>query len=199
MFKFMHGALLAGVSSLVLAAPVWAAGEIETEAAYAQALENFRSQPATAEFFEKAYAYAVFPTIGKGGIGIGGAYGKGRAYKGGVHVGNVEMGQVSLGFQLGGQAYSEIIFFENADIFNAFTSGDFELSADASAVALTLGAQAQAGTKGATASAGTSAEDTKDSAAKWYRGMAIFTIAKGGLMFQAAVGGQGFDYEPVGN
>jgi len=98
---------------------------------------------------------------------------------------------------LGGQAYSEIIFFKNADIFNDFTGGDFEFGADASAVALTAGAQASAGTKGATASAGTSAESTEDSAAEWYRGMSVFTIAKGGLMYQATIGGQGFDYEAL--
>jgi lipid-binding SYLF domain-containing protein len=165
--------------------------------AYAQALENFRGQPATAPFFEKSYAYALFPTIGKGGIGIGGAFGKGRAYVGGRHVGNVKMAQVSIGWQLGGQAYSEIIFFKNADIFDEFTGGDFEFGADASAVALTAGAQASAGTKGATVSAGASAEDTEDSAAEWFRGMAVFTIAKGGLMYQATIGGQGFDYEPL--
>lgn len=197
MLKLKHGSLLTILACMVLVAPI-RAENAEQEGAYTDAVANFRSQPATAPFFAEAVAYVVFPTIGKGGIGIGGAYGKGRAYKGGVHVGNVEMGQVSIGLQLGGQAYSEIIFFQNEDTFAAFTAGDFELSADASAVALTAGAQAQTGTKGSTASAGTSAGDTKDSAAVWYRGMAIFTIAKGGLMAQAAVGGQGFKYEPVG-
>jgi lipid-binding SYLF domain-containing protein len=197
MLKFKHSSLFALLACVVLVAPVQA-DNAETEGSYTDAIANFRSQPATTEFFNTAYAYVVFPTIGKGGFVVGGAYGKGRAYKGGVHVGNVEMGQVSVGLQLGGQAYSEIIFFQNADTFNTFTAGDFELSADASAVALTAGAQAQAGTKGASASAGTSAEDTKDSAAVWYRGMSIFTIAKGGLMYQASVGGQGFDYTPVG-
>lgn len=168
------------------------------DAAYEEALKNFRDQPATAPFFADAYAYAIFPTIGKGGIGIGGAYGSGRAYQGGKHVGNVKMGQVSIGLQLGGQAYSEIIFFQNADTFAPFTKGDFELSADVSAVALTAGAQASASTKGATASAGTSAANTDDSAAAWFRGMAVFTMAKGGLMYQVSVGGQGFNYEPVG-
>ncbi len=167
------------------------------DAAYSQALQNFRSQPATAPFFANSYAYVLFPTIGKGGIGIGGAFGKGRAYQGGKHVGNVKMAQVSIGWQFGGQAYSEIIFFKNSDIFDEFTGGDFEFGADASAVALTAGAQASAGTKGATASAGTSAEDTGDSAAEWFRGMSVFTIAKGGLMYQATIGGQGFDYEPL--
>ena len=168
------------------------------DAAYTEAIQNFREQPATAPFFAESVAYAVFPTIGKGGIGVGGAYGKGRAYKGGRHVGDVSMGQVSIGFQLGGQAYSEIIFFQNEEVFKEFSDGDFQFGADASAVALTAGAQASASTKGATASAGTSAKNTDNSAASWYRGLAVFTLAKGGLMYQASIGGQGFDYTPVG-
>ena len=164
---------------------------------FALALANFREQPATARFFDNSVAYAVFPTIGKGGIGIGGAFGKGRVYKGGQHVGNVKMGQVSIGFQLGGQAFSEIIFFKNEDVFEDFADGNLEFGADASAVALTASAQASASTKGTTASAGTSAGGSKESAAEWYRGMAVFTIAKGGLMYQATIGGQAFDYTPL--
>lgn len=186
--------LLVGLAICLFTVPARA----DDDSAYTQAIKNFRDQEAAAPFFADAYAYAVFPTIGKGGFVVGGAYGAGRAYRAGKHVGNVEMGQVSIGFQLGGQAYSEIIFFQNADVFESFTNGDFELGADVSAVALTAGAQASASTKGATASAGTSAENTDNSAATWYRGMAVFTLAKGGLMYQASVGGQGFDYEPVG-
>jgi lipid-binding SYLF domain-containing protein len=168
------------------------------DAAYTQALENFRDQPATAPFFADSVAYALFPTIGKGGFVVGGAFGKGRAYRGGQYVGDVSMGQITIGFQLGGQAYSEIIFFQNNEIFDEFTDGDFEFGADASAVALTAGAQASVSTKGATSSAGTSAENTDKSSANWYRGMSVFTLAKGGLMYQATIGGQGFDYSPVG-
>ncbi|MBS94457.1 MAG: hypothetical protein CL799_08470 [Chromatiales bacterium] len=173
------------------------AGWAADDANYAQAIKNFRDQPAAKPFFANSVAYAVFPTIGKGGIGIGGAYGKGRVYKNGRHVGNVTMAQISIGFQFGGQAYSEIIFFKGNDIFNDFKGGDFEFGADASAVALTAGAQASATTKGVTASAGTSDTETEISAAEWFRGMAVFTIAKGGLMYQATVGGQAFDYEPL--
>ena len=169
----------------------------DDEGTYTQAVKNFRDQPAAAEFFKNSYAYVIFPTIGKGGIGIGAAFGKGRAYRGDSHVGDVTMAQVSFGWQLGGQAYSEIIFFQNADVFNSFSDGDFQFGADASAVALTAGVQASATTKGATASAGKSAENTENSAAVWYRGMAVFTIAKGGLMYQATIGGQGFGYEAL--
>jgi lipid-binding SYLF domain-containing protein len=179
----------------------WAEGEEKDkkkDASYAATIQNFRNEPATAPFFESAVAYAVFPTIGKGGIGIGGAFGNGRAYQRGIYVGDVKMGQVSIGWQFGGQAYSEIIFFQNNDIFKEFTDGDFEFGADASAVALTAGAQASASTKGATASAGSSAEKTDQANTDWNRGMAVFTLAKGGLMVQAAIGGQGFDYTPVG-
>ena len=175
--------------------PVWAAGDVGV---YTQALKNFRDQPATQPFFSAAVGYAVFPTIGKGGIGIGGAYGTGRVYKRGAYVGDVKMGQVSIGWQFGGQAYSEIIFFQNEEVFKEFTNGDFEFGADASAVALTAGAQASASTKGATASAGTRADNTEQAKTDWHRGMAVFTIAKGGLMVQATIGGQGFDYSPVG-
>jgi len=183
-------ALLLASSSVVSAAG--------NDASHAAAVKNFRSQEATAPFFSQSVAYVIFPTIGKGGIGIGGAYGTGRAYKGGAYVGDVKMGQITIGFQLGGQAYSEIIFFKNNDIFTEFTGGDFAFGAEASAVALTAGVQASASTKGATASAGTSAENTDTSVANWYRGMAVFTLAKGGLMYQATIGGQAFDYTPVG-
>ena len=169
----------------------------DDDAAFSQALKNFQDQPATAEFFANSVGYALFPTIGKGGIGIGGAFGKGRVYKGGAHSHNVKMAQLTIGLQLGGQAYSEIIFFKNEDAYNTFVNGDFEFGADASAVALTASAQASASTKGTTASAGTSAENAKDSAAEWVRGMAVFTIAKGGLMYQATIGGQAFDVEPL--
>jgi lipid-binding SYLF domain-containing protein len=173
----------------------WAEGDVGP---YTQALKNFRSQPATQPFFSEAVGYAVFPTIGKGGIGIGGAYGAGRVYKHGAYVGDVKMGQVSIGWQFGGQAYSEIIFFQNEAIFAEFIDGDFEFGADASAVALTAGAQASASTKGSTASAGTSSEKTDQAGNEWLRGMAVFTLAKGGLMVQATIGGQGFNYKPLG-
>ena len=158
---------------LVTVSPLMAAGD---EGPYTKTIRNFREQPAAAPFFEKAVGYAVFPTIGKGGIGIGGAYGNGRVYKNAEHVGNVKMAQVSIGFQLGGQAYSEIIFFQNEDSFAEFTNGDFEFGADVSAVALTAGAQASASTKGATASVGTSAENTDASAANWYRGSQLLRL-----------------------
>ena len=102
------------------------------------------------------------------------------------------MGQVTIGFQLGGQAYSQIILFKNADTYQEFTNGNFEFGADATAVALTYGAQAGATTQGASASAG----DTKAVGA-WKRGMAIYTLAKGGLMYEASIGGQKYNFKPL--
>jgi lipid-binding SYLF domain-containing protein len=101
------------------------------------------------------------------------------------------MGQVTIGFQLGGQAYSQLILFRNRAAYDAFTAGSFEFGADATAVALTYGAQAGAGSKGASASAG----DSKGTAS-WVRDMVVFTLAKGGLMYEASIGGQKFKFTP---
>ena len=100
----------------------------------------FRQAGQSGEFFGKSYGYAVFPTIGKGGIGIGGARGKGRVYVGDKVIGNTTMTQLTVGLQLGGQAYSQIIFFEDKRALDEFTSGNFEFGAQATAVAITAGA-----------------------------------------------------------
>jgi len=139
----------------------------------------------------ESYGYAVLPTIGKAGVGIGGAAGTGCVYVAGEQTGDVSMAQVTIGWQLGGQSYSQLILFKNKDVYASFTRGQFEFGADATAVALTYGAQAGATTKGASASAG----DTKGKAA-WKRGMAVYTLAKGGLMYEASVGGQKFNFKP---
>lgn len=162
---------------------------------YSETINNFKSAKQTQKFFNNAYGYALFPTIGKGGFGIGAAYGKGRVYKKGSYTGDTSMTQVSIGFQLGGQAYSEIIFFRNAKAYEAFTSGTFEFGAQASAVALTLGANAQAGTTGNSAGAGNSADNDNSAAGAYINNMAVFTLAKGGLMYEAALAGQSFTFE----
>jgi len=143
------------------------------------------------ELVAESYGYAVLPTIGKAGVGIGGAAGSGCVYAGGVQTGDVSMAQVTIGWQLGGQSISQLILFKNKDVYAAFTRGQFEFGADASAVALTYGAQAGASTKGASASAG----ETKG-IASWKRGMAVYTLAKGGLMYEASIGGQKFNFKP---
>jgi lipid-binding SYLF domain-containing protein len=157
-------------------------------------LAKFRELGNVPELLAESYGYAVLPTIGKGGMGIGAAGGTGCVFRGGTHTGKVSMGQVTIGWQLGGQAYSQLILFKNADTYNEFTRGQFEFGADASAVALTYGAQAGASTKGSSASAG----DTKG-VGMWKRGMAVFTLAKGGLMYEAAIGGQKFNFRPLGD
>ena len=160
---------------------------------YADTISIFRNAGESGDFFYNSYGYAVFPTIGKGGIGIGGAYGKGRVYTGGNYVGDTSMTQVSIGFQLGGQAYSQIIFFEDQRAFNEFTSGNFEFGAGASAVAITAGASAEATTAGSSAGASGGKNDAT-TVGSYHKGMAVFTVAKGGLMFAATVAGQKFSY-----
>lgn len=164
---------------------------------YQDTIKVFKNAGASGKFFKTAYGYAVFPTIGKGGVGIGGAYGKGRVYRGGKHVGNTSMTQLSIGFQLGGQAYSQIVFFEDKRAFDEFTSGEFEFGAQASAVAITAGASAAATTGGSSAGASGGKNNAK-TFGEYQKGMAVFTVAKGGLMYEASIGGQKFSYDPVG-
>ena len=127
-------------------------------------------------YFEKAYGYAVFPTIGKGAIGIGGAHGKGLVFEQGQIVGETKMTQITIGFQWGGQAYSEVLFFEDERAMRAFKYGEIEFAGQASAVAVTAGASADISYKD---------------------GIAVFTISKGGLMYEASIGGQKFKYFPI--
>ena len=162
---------------------------------YADAIQTFKDAGESGKYFENSYAYAIFPSIGKGGIGIGGAHGAGRVYTQGVHVGDTKMTQVTLGFQLGGQVYSEIIFFQDKEAFDKFTSGKFEFGAQATAVAITAGASAQATTGGSGASA-SGDENHARTAGGYQNGMAVFTVAKGGLMYEASIGGQKFSYKP---
>lgn len=162
---------------------------------YSNALAAFKKAGASASFFPRSYAYAVFPTVGSGAFGVGAAYGKGRVYVHGVHTGDASMGQVSVGFQAGGKAYSEIIFFEDKRALDEFESGDFEFGAGASVVAVTAGANVGAATNGA--SAGVSAgQNDATTRGVYQKGMAVFTIAKGGLMYSAAIAGQKFSYTP---
>jgi lipid-binding SYLF domain-containing protein len=163
---------------------------------YQDTIELFKNAGASGEFFKKSYGYAVFPTIGKAGLGVGGAHGKGRVYAQGEYVGDTSMTQVTIGFQAGGQAYSQIIFFQDKRAFDEFTSGNFEFGAGASAVAITAAASATAGTTGGSAGASGGKKDATTAGTEYHKGMAVFTIAKGGLMYEAAIGGQKFKYEP---
>lgn len=162
---------------------------------YQDTINVFKKAGESGRFFQTAYGYAVFPTIGKGGVGIGGAYGEGHVYEKGRYIGNTSVTQLTVGFQLGGQAYSEIIFFRDKAALNAFTSGNFEFGAEASAVAITAAAGASASTTGSSAAASVGQHDAKTAGA-YTKGMATFTIAKGGLMYAATIGGQKFKYTP---
>jgi lipid-binding SYLF domain-containing protein len=164
---------------------------------YSDAMQVFRNAGESGKFFADSYGYAVFPTIGKAGMFVGGAYGRGRVYRKGKYVGDATMTQFTVGAQLGGQVYSEIVFFRNKAAFDKFTSGEFEFGAQAAAVAMTAGALAHAGTSGAAAGA-SGAQNIATTAGKYSRGMAVFTIAKGGLMYEASVGGERFSYSPLG-
>jgi len=176
----MRKLIVAGLalSSFVLAAASWAWDPDEANEYHAKSQEAIalfkEKDPSIQRFFDMAVGYLVIPTVGKGGFGIGGARGKGILYENGAETAVVTMTQLSIGFQMGGQAYSEFIFFEDDATLTNFKRGNYELGAQASAVAITAGASADADFNG---------------------GMAIFTQAKGGLMYEASVGGQKFKVE----
>ncbi len=141
-----------------------------------EAVALFRkTDPSLETFFKTSAGWAVFPSVVKGAIGIGGAGGSGVLFEGGKAVGTTSLVQVTIGFALGGQEYAEIIFFENALALTNFKEGNFALAAQVSAVAAASGAAATA---------------------KYQQGVAVFTVAVGGLMYEASVGGQKFGFEP---
>ena len=139
-----------------------------------EALNKFKKISALKPYFKKAKGYAVFPNIGKAGIGIGGARGKGEVFEKDEVIGSTSITQLSIGLQLGGQAFSQIIFFKNKKDLERFTQGNFEFGASASAALITEGANASA--------------DYSD-------GVAVLTFSKGGLMYEASIGGQKFTFQ----
>ena len=149
--------------------------DVAAEASQAKA-DFLETDAGISKFFNTAYGYAIFPGIGKGGLGVGGAGGKGIVYQGGAARGDCKMSQVTIGFQAGGQKYAEVIFFENAEAYERFTGNKFEFAAQVSAIAMKAGVSADA---------------------KYRDGMLVFTQGIGGLMYEAAVGGQKFSYETL--
>src|SRR5260370_34725977 len=137
-----------------------------------------KTDPGLDNFFARAAGYAVFPSVGKGGLALGGAYGSGVLFDRGRAVGKTTLTQVTIGFQLGGQAYSEIIFLQTENNLADFKKGQFALAAQASAVALSSGASANA---------------------KYHQGAAVLTSPQGGLMYQASAGGQKVWHPPCGD
>lgn len=163
---------------------------------YSSTISVFNSSPNVQPFFKNAYGYAVFPTVGKAAFVVGGAYGEGQVYRGGKVTGAAKLVHASIGFQIGGKAFSEIVFFQDKRAYDTFTSGEFAFDAKASAVAVTAGAQAQAGTAGSSASATGGPKTGAQSEASYKNGMATFVHQKGGLMAALALGGQKFSFEP---
>lgn len=147
-----------------------------TNTQVAVSVTNFKNHyPGLKVYFEKAYGYAIFPTVTKGGAGIGAAHGKGEVYEQGTMIGTASLVQVTLGVQLGGQLYSEIVFFKDKETLEDFKTGNLKLGARASAVA---------------------AADGISLDADYNNGVAIFTLTKNGLMYEAAIGGQKFKFTP---
>ncbi len=179
-------------SLLLLCNAAWA-----DTADYAQTLSVFQKSAETSEFFKNSYGYAIFPTIGKAGFVVGAAHGKGMLYKGGIPQARVLLNKVSLGFQLGGQIFSEIIFFQDKRAYGEFIQTGFEFDADLSAVVITAGVQARAGSDGATASASAGPATGVQAKARYFKGVAVFIHTKGGLMYEASVGGQQFEVRPL--
>jgi lipid-binding SYLF domain-containing protein len=181
----------------ILIALLLTAGEAYADS-YSDTITLFKNAGDCADFFPKSYAYAVFPTVGEAGFIVGGAHGKGRVYVHDKLVGDTTMSQLSAGFQAGGKAYSQIIFFEDKRALDEFESDSFEFAADVSAVAVTAGASATAGTAGATSEASGGKKDANTKSLGYQKGVAVFTIAKGGLMYSVTVAGQKFTYAPRG-
>ncbi|WP_413999496.1 YSC84-related protein [Flavobacterium sp. W1B] len=139
-------------------------------------VEFIKADPLMKGLFEKANGYVIFPNVGKGGIGVGGAAGNGVVYEHNKMVGMAKLTQLSIGFQAGGQAYREVIFFETKDDMDRFKESRLEFSAQVSAVAVTAGASANV---------------------KYANGIMVFTMQKGGLMYEASVGGQKFKFNKL--
>jgi lipid-binding SYLF domain-containing protein len=163
---------------------------------FQDAIEVFRNAGESGTFFNNSYGYAVFPSVGRAGIGIGGARGTGRVFVDGKHVGDSTMTQLTVGLQLGAQSYSMIVFFEDERAFKEFSTGTFEFSAQAKAVAITAGASATASSAGSSAGVSGGRNDAA-TVGGYNRGLAIFTVARGGLMYEASVGGARFSFTPV--
>jgi lipid-binding SYLF domain-containing protein len=181
--------VLLAVALALTAAPALAGSDADT-------IELFKGAGRSSEYFNTAYGYAIFPNIGKAGFIIGGARGEGHVYQGGERVGETVMNQLSVGFQLGGTDYAEVIFFKDASSYNDFISGNFEFDANAQVTAITASAGASAGTNGAQGAASGGEHDAATGGG-YYKGMAVFTVTRGGLMYEASIAGQKFSYTPL--
>jgi len=164
---------------------------------FSPTIDVFRQIPTVSPYFDNAYGYAVWRTIARGGLGVGAATGRGQVYVNGQVTGFSRLIDVSIGFQAGGQAYRQIIFFENQRAYDNFAQGNFEFDAQASAVAVTASAQASSGTQGSQATVGASGSGAAAAGGRYQNGMRVFTMATGGLMYQATIAGQKYSFRPV--
>jgi lipid-binding SYLF domain-containing protein len=164
---------------------------------YSSTINVFRDSPALTKFFNNSYGYAVFPIIGKAGYVIGGSYGEGQVFRGGKVTGKTTVIEGSIGLQLGGKAFSEMIFFQDKRAYDDFTSGNFEFGATAQATAVTAAAEVRAGTTGTSAGASAGPKSGVQAETDYIKGMATFVHAKGGLMYEFSVGGQKFTFVPL--
>jgi lipid-binding SYLF domain-containing protein len=137
--------------------------------------ELMRVDPGLKFFMSKCYGYALFPSVGKGGLIVGGAYGKGEVFEQGEMIGYCDLSQASIGAQIGGQTYTELIAFQDKASMDKFKKNELTFAAQASAVALKSGASADA---------------------KFQNGVAVFTMPNAGAMLEASIGGQSFTFQP---
>jgi len=173
---FMFVAVTVSLVTGCATAPRTAEGRAELNTKVRNAIDKaVKSDTGLKKFFDESAGYAVFPTVGKGAVGVGGAFGRGELYEAGLLEGYCTLTQASIGLALGGQAYTELIFFETQSTLDRFKTGNFAFAAQASAVALKSGASANA---------------------KYTDGVAVFTMGEAGLMYEASIGGQKFSYKP---
>jgi lipid-binding SYLF domain-containing protein len=177
MIGFRNLAVATGLATAMVLAPSLASAETTLKDADDAVARLKKVEPGLKRFFEKSAGYAVFPDVAKGGFIVGGAGGGGFVYENGNPIGKTSLSQATVGAQIGGQAYIEIIFFENAEALAAFKKGEWAMAAQVSAVAVKAGAAKNA---------------------SYDHGVAVFTLIKGGAMAEASVGGQKFSYEPLG-
>ena len=159
--------------------------------------QNMFEGAGVGDLFKSAYGYALFPTIGKAGFVVGGAYGEGRVYEQGKHIGDTKMTQLSAGFQAGASGFSQVVFFEDKAAIDKFTSGTFKFGVKVQAIVLTASADASANTGGSSSTASGGKNNAIIEAGGYQNGMATYTITKGGLMYEVTLGGQGFSYKAL--
>ena len=164
---------------------------------FSDAIDAFKAVPAVQPFFDNSYGYVVWRRIARGGFGIGGATGRGQVYVDGEVTGFSRLLDISVGFQLGGQIYRQIIFFENKAAYEDFTDGGFEFDAQAAAIAVTASAQASSGTQGSQAAVGAATTSELAAASAYHNGTRVFTMARGGLMYQVTIAGQRYNFRPL--